>query len=277
MSEYLDKLERVSSEAPLRIAAAVDQDKLEALRLEFLGRKGTVTEVLHSLGLVSPEERPLIGQRANELKKQITELIESRRIELERDRLIRETAREKIDVTLPGLMNWPGAIHPLNLTLSRIIEIFFYMGFTLADGPEVEDDFHNFDALNTPADHPARDVNDTFYLDNGLLLRSHTSPVQVRHMQANKPPLRILAPGRVFRRDTVDASHSPVFHQIEGLYVDEHVTFGDLKYTLEQFAFQFFGPETKLRFRPIFFPLYRAKCRGRLLVYLLQGRRLQCL
>ncbi|MEA1996059.1 MAG: phenylalanine--tRNA ligase subunit alpha, partial [Gemmatimonadota bacterium] len=141
-----------------------------------------------------------------------------------------------------------------NQTLARMCEIFFSMGFAVADGPEVEDDFHNFDALNTPQDHPARDDHDTFYLDDGNLLRSHTSPVQVRYMQANEPPVRIIAPGRVFRRDTVDASHSPVFHQIEGLYVDEHVSFGDLKYTLEQFAHQLFGPDARLRFRPSFFP-----------------------
>ncbi|HUU26203.1 MAG TPA: phenylalanine--tRNA ligase subunit alpha [archaeon] len=254
MSELLDKLELASKEAPIHIAAASDLEQLEALRLQFLGRKGIITQVLHGLGQVSQENRPLIGKRANEVKRLVNECLEVRRSELESVRLTQELFKQKLDVTLPGFKPWSGSIHPLTQTLDRMNEIFFSMGFTLAEGPEIEDDFHNFDALNTPPHHPARNEQDTFYLENGLLLRAHTSPVQVRHMQAHQPPVRIVAPGRVFRRDTPDASHSPVFHQIEGLYVDQHVCFGDLKYTLEQFACQFFGPETKLRFRPSFFP-----------------------
>jgi len=254
MSEYLDKIEELEIEAPTRIQEARDLEALEALRLAYLGRKGTLTRVLHSLGRVPAEDRPVVGRRANQLKKRISELLLARQEELERQRIAKETEESKLDVTLPGLRPWTGSIHPLSQTLARINEIFFSMGFGLAEGPEVEDEFHNFDALNTPPDHPARDLQDTFYLENGLLLRSHTSPVQVRHMQAHKPPVRIISPGRVFRRDTADASHSPVFHQVEGLYVDKHVTFGDLKYTLEQFALQLFGPRGKLRFRPSFFP-----------------------
>lgn len=254
MSAYLKKIETFANQAPERISEAKSLEELETLRLEYLGRKGAVTEILHSLGRVSSEQRPVLGKCANELKKEIERLIKAREAELESEQFDREIAKHRMDVTLPGFKPWTGSIHPLNQTQAWINEIFFSMGFSLAEGPEVEDEFHNFEALNTPADHPARDVQDTFYLEGGLLLRSHTSPVQVRHMQAHKPPVRIISPGRVFRRDTPDASHSPVFHQVEGLYVDVHVTFGDLKYTLEQFAVQLFGPAGKLRFRPSFFP-----------------------
>jgi len=254
MSAYLEKIESLAGQAPGRIERAESLQELEALRLGYLGRKGQVTQILHSLGQVPARQRREIGKRANELKEKITRLIKAREAQLEKERFGREIAAHRMDVTLPGSRPWTGSIHPLNRTQAQINEIFFSMGFSLAEGPEVEDEFHNFEALNTPADHPARDVQDTFYLEGGLLLRSHTSPVQVRHMQAHQPPVRIISPGRVFRRDTPDASHSPVFHQVEGLYVDEHVTFGDLKYTLEQFALQLFGPGGKLRFRPSFFP-----------------------
>jgi phenylalanyl-tRNA synthetase alpha chain len=254
MSDLLQKIEQVEQEARVRIAEAKDLQALESLRLEYLGRKGTITKILQSLGRVSADQRPALGGRANKAKKHITALMSGRREELEQSRFQDRLAGQQLDVTLPGTRPWSGSIHPLNQTMARINEIFFSMGFALAEGPEVEDEFHNFDALNTPADHPARDEHDTFYLDGGLLLRSHTSPVQIRHMQQKPPPVRIIAPGRVFRRDTVDASHSPVFHQVEGLYVDEHVTFGDLKYTLEQFAHQMFGEDVGVRFRPSFFP-----------------------
>jgi len=254
MSDLIQKVEQAEKEASARIAEAKGLSDLEALRLEYLGRKGTLTEALHSLGRVSAEQRPVLGKRANQVKTLIADLLTKRRAELQQARFREELSRHKVDVTLPGSRPWSGSIHPLNQTETRLNEIFFSMGFTLAQGPEVEDEFHNFDALNTPADHPARDEQDTLYLEGGLLLRSHTSPVQIRHMQNNPPPIRIISPGRVFRRDTPDASHSPVFHQIEGLYVDEHVTFGDLKYTLEQFARQMFGPDMALRFRPSFFP-----------------------
>ncbi|MEA2062184.1 MAG: phenylalanine--tRNA ligase subunit alpha [Gemmatimonadota bacterium] len=250
----MEKVEQAVTQARARIGAAGALEALERLRLEYLGRKGVLTEVLKSLGRVSAGERPVLGKCSNEAKKLITRLIAARRAELEQARVEEKLRHRKLDVSLPGLRPWSGSIHPLSKTLARLNDIFFSMGFALAEGPEVEDDFHNFDALNTPADHPARDEHDTFYLEGGLLLRSHTSPVQIRYMQNNPPPVRIISPGRVFRRDTVDASHSPVFHQIEGLYVDEHVTFGDLKYTLEQFAHQMFGEDTRLRFRPSFFP-----------------------
>ena len=254
MSNLLDKVEQAESQARTRITEATDLSSLEALRLEYLGRKGTLTEVLHSLGRVSAEERPVLGKRANRVKALISDLLGKRRAELEQTHFRKKLSGRMVDVTLPGSKTWSGSIHPLNQTLARLNDIFFSMGFTLAEGPEIEDEFHNFDALNTPADHPARDEQDTFYLEGGLLLRSHTSPVQIRHMRNNPPPVRIISPGRVFRRDTPDASHSPVFHQIEGLYVDDHVTFGDLKYTLEQFAHQMFGEDVGVRFRPSFFP-----------------------
>ncbi|MFH1071238.1 MAG: phenylalanine--tRNA ligase subunit alpha [Candidatus Glassbacteria bacterium] len=254
MSPVTESLDRIAAEAPERIGGAADLDELERLRLEFLGRKGRLTEILHGLVQVSEDQRPLVGKRANQLKNEIVGLLERRREALEGERLRTELAGHRLDVTLPGRRPWTGTVHPLSRTFERINQIFFSMGFSLAEGPEIEDEFHNFDALNTPPDHPARDVQDTIYLEGGLLLRSHTSPVQVRHMQSHRPPVRIIAPGRVFRRDTPDASHSPVFHQLEGLYVDDHVTFGDLKYTLEKFALQLFGPGATLRFRPSFFP-----------------------
>lgn len=254
MIKCIEQLELAEKEAPGRIEQAVAVEELETLRLQYLGRKGVVTMALQGLGGLSPEERPLLGKRANETKNMLTALIDKRAGELEQKRLDEAVAKSRIDVTLPGARGWDGGLHPLSLTLDRLVEIFFSLGFTVADGPEVEDEFHNFDALNTPADHPARDSQDTFYLKDGSLLRSQTSTVQVRYMQANKPPVRIIAPGRVFRRDAPDASHSPVFHQLEGLYVDEGVTFGDLKYTLGQFARQMFGRDAELRFRPSFFP-----------------------
>ena len=254
MSAYLENIESLASQAHGRIGHAESLEELENLRLEYLGRKGALTKILHSLGQVPASQRPAIGKRANELKEEISRLIKARQTQLAGEQFDREIAAHSMDVTLPGIQPWSGSIHPLNQTQKQINEIFFSMGFSLAEGPEVEDEFHNFEALNTPADHPARDVQDTFYLEGDLLLRAHTSPVQVRHMQAHQPPVRIISPGRVFRRDTPDASHSPVFHQVEGLYVDQHVTFGDLKYTLEQFALQLFGPGGKLRFRPSFFP-----------------------
>ncbi len=254
MIKYIEQLELAEKEAPGRIDRAVAIEELEALRLQYLGRKGVVTMALQGLGGLAPEERPVLGKRANETKTTLTALIDRRAAELEQKRLDEAVAKSRIDVTLPGARGWDGGLHPLSLTLDRLVEIFFSLGFTVADGPEVEDEFHNYDALNTPADHPARDSQDTFYLKDGSLLRSQTSTVQVRYMQANKPPVRIIAPGRVFRRDAPDASHSPVFHQLEGLYVDEGVAFGDLKYTLGQFARQMFGRDAELRFRPSFFP-----------------------
>ena len=253
MNEYLEKLEQAENQAPGRIAVA-GPETLEALRLEYLGRKGIVTATLQSLGKLPAEDRPALGKRANETKNLIAGLIENRQAELEEERLAREIAGTRIDVTLPGTSPWRGGLHPITRALDRLVEIFFSLGFTIADGPEVDDEFHNFDALNTPEHHPARDAQDTLYLKNGLLLRSQTSTVQVRYMMSHRPPVRIIAPGRVFRRDTPDASHSPIFHQLEGLYVDENVTFGDLKYTLAQFAKQMFGQDTTVRFRPSFFP-----------------------
>ncbi len=254
MAALLEMVEKFAAEAPVRIEQAANLDGLEELRLEYLGRKGRLTSILQGVKGAPAEERPLIGKQANLLKNKLAGLIEERKQELESQRAQSELEGGRIDVTLPGSRRWAGSIHPLNQVHERVNEIFFGMGFALAEGPEVEDEFHNFDALNTPEDHPARTEQDTMYLEGGMLLRSHTSSVQIRQMQSHQPPVRVIAPGRVFRRDTADATHSPVFHQVEGLYVDENVTFGDLRYTLEQFAVQMFGRGAKLRFRPSFFP-----------------------
>ena len=254
MSGIIENLDSLQAAAGEKINSAGNIDALESLRVEYLGKKGALTKVLQSLGSVSAEERPLIGKRANEVKTALTELIDTTREKLESLAFQARLESTSVDVTLPGQRTWRGSIHPLSQTIEQLVEISFALGFTVADGPEIEDEWHNFDALNTPKEHPARDEHDTFFLEGGLLLRSHTSPVQVRYMLNNQPPIRIVAPGRVYRRDTVDASHSPVFHQIEGLYVDENVTFGDLKYTLQQFVSQLFGKKVVLRFRPSFFP-----------------------
>lgn len=222
---------------------------LEELRIRYLGRKGVITALLRDLGALPKEKRPEIGKMLNELRG----LVETRIQERQAHSAPAATA-EQIDLTLPGRKPLVGRKHPLTLVLDDIKKIFARMGFTVADGPEVETDYLNFEALNTPKLHPARSMQDTFYINEELLLRTHTSPVQIRTMQSQKPPIRIIAPGRVYRRDTPDASHSPVFHQVEGLYVDEGVSMGDLKAILSRFAREMFGENTRVRFRPSFFP-----------------------
>ncbi len=222
---------------------------LEELRIRYLGRKGVITALLRDLGALPKEQRPEIGKMLNELRA----LVETRIQELQA-RSAPAATTEQIDLTLPGRKPRVGRKHPLTLVLDDIKKIFARMGFSVADGPEVETDYLNFEALNTPPLHPARSMQDTFYINEELLLRTHTSPVQIRTMQSQKPPIRIIAPGRVYRRDTPDASHSPVFHQVEGLYVDEGVSMGDLKAILSRFAREMFGENTRVRFRPSFFP-----------------------
>ena len=247
-----DLLEQIRQSAMEQLSR-VDAD-LSEIRVKYLGKKGELTAVLRSMGSLSPEERPAFGQRANEVRAQIEAEIERRQTEMKsamRDRALRA---EKLDVTVPGEDVPFGHIHPLSRVQHEIEDIFIGMGYSIAEGPEVELDYYNFQALNIPPEHPARDTQDTFYITDNVLLRSQTSPVQVHVMETERPPIRILSPGRVYRSDAVDATHSPLFHQIEGLVVDRGVTMGDLKGTLAMFARRMFGSDTKIRFRPHHFP-----------------------
>jgi len=235
------------------ISASADSASLEEVRVRWLGRKGTLTEQLKGLGALPEAERRAAGARINAAKALIQQALEARRAELERDAVERALAAGAIDVSLPGRGEDLGALHPVTQARLRIERIFQRAGFEIAEGPEIEDDFHNFEALNIPADHPARAMHDTFYLRDGLLLRTHTSPVQIRAMQSRTPPLALIAPGRVYRCDS-DVSHSPMFHQIEGLFVDEQVSFAHLKAVLHHFMEAFFEQDLKMRLRASYFP-----------------------
>ncbi|HPU58441.1 MAG TPA: phenylalanine--tRNA ligase subunit alpha [Candidatus Avimonas sp.] len=232
----------------------IDEKALEELRIRFLGKKGELTAVLRGMSALSPEERPKVGQLVNQLRQELEERFEKAEAVMEENLKKARFALETVDVTMPGKKKRVGGLHPLNSVLESIIDIFVSMGFDVVDGPEVETDYYNFEALNVPSDHPARDTQDTFYLTEKFLLRTQTSAAQIRTMEKRKPPIRIISPGRVYRADEVDATHSPVFHQVEGLVVDKGITMCDLKGVLEQFAHEIYGPETKVRFRPSFFP-----------------------
>lgn len=231
---------------------------LEAVRLKLLGRTGALTELLKSLKDLTIEDRRAVGEPANALRNRLVAAIDAKRETLERAEQDRSISETKLDLTLPGHPVVQGTLHPLTTVMDEMARILARLGFSWAEGPLIESDHYNFEALNIPADHPARDMHDTFYVDGGksgsLLLRTHTSPVQIRYMEKHKPPLRIMAPGRVFRHEAVDATHAAVFHQMEGLYVDKHVTFADLKGTLHLFLQSLFGSKTKTRFRPSFYP-----------------------
>ena len=245
-------LEQLREGALREIADAPDAQSLEALRVRCLGRNGSISAWGEKMKMLSAAERPVIGKLLNEVRNAVTAAIEER---AENFRAQKESdARANIDISLPGTPAEPGSLHPLTQMLDRAIQIFRRMGFALADGPDIEDEWHCFDALNTPPEHPARNEQDTFYLPDGRLLRTHTSTVQIRAMQAAPPPMRVIAPGCCYRRDELDATHSPQFHQIEGLYVDENVSLADLKGTLEFFMREIFGPDTLVQFRPHFFP-----------------------
>jgi phenylalanyl-tRNA synthetase alpha chain len=246
-------LESLTEEALVRVGASADVAQLDAVRVTLLGKKGSITSMLKQLGGLSPEERRAVGARINEAKDQLAAAIEARRAELERAELDRELAAGTIDVTAPGRGQRQGGLHPVTRTRLRIEEIFRQAGFSVAEGPEVEDDFHNFEALNIPADHPARAMHDTFYFPDGRLLRTHTSPVQIRALRKSGVPLRIIAPGRVYRCDS-DMTHTPMFHQVEGLVVDEGISFAHLKAVLAHFVEAFFERPRDLRFRPSYFP-----------------------
>lgn len=249
-----EKLLKIKADAEAKLASIKADDEIEAFRVEFLGKKGALTAVLRSMGSLTPEERPKIGQLANEVRETIEREISERRAQLEAAKLAARLEREAIDVTVPGKKIEIGKRHPLDQVEEELCDIFRSMGFEIAEGPEVEYDVYNFQKLNIPENHPARDTQDTFYINDKVLLRSQTSPVQVRVMENQRPPIRIVSPGRVYRADEVDATHSPMFHQFEGLVVDKGITMSDLKGMLETFAKQMFGSSTKLRFRPHHFP-----------------------
>lgn len=251
MKEKLTKIKSMAEEA---LESAKSAEALEELRIRFLGKKGELTSVMKGMGALSPEERPRIGQLANEVRDFIGSELEKQKTKILEAAQEQKIKDETIDVTIPGKSCSCGGKHPLTLALEDLEDIFIGMGFSIAEGPEVELDYYNFEALNIPKDHPARDTQDTFYINDNVVLRTQTSPVQVRTMEIQKPPIRIISPGRVYRSDAVDATHSPVFHQVEGLVIDKGITMADLKGTLELFAKKLYGENTKLRFRPHHFP-----------------------
>ena len=265
------RVDAVAQEARDAIASARSAAELEQVRVTYLGRQGALTQLLRGLGALPAAERPAVGAAANEAKRELEALLEVRVAEaLDRERRERRE-RERPDLTLPGRRPPRGALHPLTRVHDEIVAIFAGLGFSVAEGPEIETDYHNFEALNIPRDHPARDMQDTLYLSESTLLRTHTSPVQIRAMLARKPPVRIIVPGRVFRRDVADTSHSPMFHQVEGLAVDRHITMGDLKGTLELFAREMFGPASRIRFRPSFFPFTEPSAEVDVLCFVCRG------
>ncbi len=249
--EVVERLQSLVPAFESALSEAASPAEVEEQRVRFLGRKGELAGVLAALPGLPPEERPQAGRTANEVKERLQELLEAKRRELERRE--RSTGRSHFDPTLPGRLPWLGGLHPVTLVTREICDVFTGLGFDIVTGPEVENDFYNFEALNIPRDHPARDMQDTLYVDDSIVLRTHTSPLQIRTMLERKPPLAAIAPGKVYRRDA-DLTHTPMFHQIEGFLVDERVSMADLRGTLTSFVQQIFTPETKVRFRPSFFP-----------------------
>jgi phenylalanyl-tRNA synthetase alpha chain len=248
------ELKQLQQESTIAIANVVNLDDLEQLRINYLGKKGQLSQILRGMGKLTAEERPLVGSLANEVKDELQILLDRRKDELQTAQIQAQLESETIDVTIPGVSRSLGRIHPLNSTVDRILDIFVGLGYTIAQGPQIESDYYNFEALNTPPDHPARDMQDTFYLNDGNLLRTQTSSVQIRYMETHTPPIRIVAPGRVYRRDTVDATHSAVFHQVELLAVDKQLKFTDLKGTIKEFLRQMFGEDLEVQFRASYFP-----------------------
>ena len=250
------KLAAIADAAKGAIAACGSLEALEEIRVRSLGRKGELTELLKSVSSLPPEKRAAFGAAANRAKQEVSALLESRKAGLSAESDARRRKADALDVTLPGRRAWVGRRHPLSQLMDEVIEIFHGLGFSVAEGPDCETEWNNFEALNTPRDHPSWNLQDTFYLEKppNLLMRTHTSPVQIRVMESQKPPVRIIAPGRCYRRDAIDASHMPVFYQCEGLYVDRDASLADLKATLTYFARQLLGEDVKIRFRPHFFP-----------------------
>ncbi len=250
----MEELKQIINRAVALVDAAEDLLALDQVRIDYLGKKGQLTQRLKQLGKLSEAERPKAGQAINEAKQHLLDTIAGRKLELEQQHLDFQLQTEKIDITLPARGQRPGALHPITQTFEDVEKLFSQVGFEIVDGPEIEDDYHNFEALNIPEHHPARAMQDTFYFGNQLLLRTHTSSVQIRVMKNEQPPFRFIAPGRVYRSDAPDMTHSPMFHQVEGLMVDERVTFAELKGLLEDFLHHFFGVEVQTRFRPSYFP-----------------------
>ena len=249
-----DALARIVGDSQAAFDACQDPAALENAKARFLGRTGALTDLLKALGKLPAAERPAAGARINEAKAALEAALHGRREALADEKLARALAAEAVDVSLPGRGAGAGGLHPISRVMERVETLFRSLGFAVADGPEIEDDFHNFTALNTPENHPARSMQDTFYVDGGLVLRTHTSPVQIRYMETHPPPVKIIAPGRVYRVDS-DATHSPMFHQVEGLWIDEHVSFADLKGVITEFLRRFFErDDINVRFRPSFFP-----------------------
>ncbi len=249
----MENLEALAAEAAEKIAAADDGRALEQLRVDYLGKKGHITALLKGLGKLSAEERPAAGAEINRVKQALAQQIGERKAKMEEAAVAEKLAAETIDVTLPGRGQQLGGLHPVTKTIERISQFFKGIGFDIAEGPEIEDDYHNFEALNIPAHHPARAMHDTFYVDASTVLRTHTSPVQVRVMESSEPPLKLICPGRVYRCDS-DLTHTPMFHQVEGLLVDQESSFADLKGMLESFLRAFFEKDLAVRFRPSYFP-----------------------
>ena len=255
MSNTLETdLQTLQQEAEKEITAVDSLEALEQLRINYLGKKGKLSQILRGMGKLSAEERPRVGSLANEVKEALQSNLETQRNTLETAKLKAQLAAETLDVTMPGVARSLGRLHPLNSTVDRVLDIFVVLGYQVSTGPHVETDYYNFEALNIPPDHPARDMQDTFFLSDNILMRTHTSPVQIRYMETHEPPIRIVAPGRVYRRDTVDATHSAVFHQVEILAVDKGLTFADLKGTIKEFLTQMFGEELPVKFRASYFP-----------------------
>ncbi len=248
------ELEAIAKQALEELKGAQDLKVLDAVRVKYLGKKGELTAILKQMGKLTAEDRPVIGQLANQVRADIEQMLEQTKTDLEAKALDIRLAGETLDVTLPGQKKPLGKKHPLTIVLDELKEIVVGMGFEIATGPEVELDYYNFEALNIPKDHPSRDTQDTFYISDNVLLRTQTSPMQIRTMEKKKPPIRIIAPGRVYRSDAVDATHSPLFHQVEGLVVDKGITMADLKGTLEVFVKRLYGDSTVVRFRPHHFP-----------------------
>lgn len=246
-----EQLQALVPDFEAALNAAGSQDDLEVLRIEFLGRKGRLAQIMSGLSQLPPEERPLAGKLANEVKQTLTGRFTERKAALERE--VSDAQVAGFDPTVPGRTPWLGSLHPITRVTEEICEVFQNLGYDIVSGPEIETDFYNFEALNLPADHPARDMQDTLYIDDAIVLRTHTSPLQIRTMLERKPPIAVVAPGKVYRRDS-DVTHTPMFNQIEGLLVDTDVSMGDLRGTLTAFVQALFGPSTKVRFRPSFFP-----------------------
>ena len=264
------RVDAILSQARGAAAAAGSAAELEDVRIRFLGRQGELTQLLRSLGSLAASERPLVGAAANEAKRELEALLERRLAEARESERARARRQHRLDLTLPGRRPPLGSVHPLTRVHDEIVTVFAGLGFSVAEGPEIETDYYNFEALNLPRDHPARDMQDTFYFSEDTLLRTHTSPVQIRAMQAQRPPIRIIVPGRVYRRDA-DITHSPMFTQVEGLAVDRAISMGDLKGTLELFAREMFGPRSRIRFRPSFFPFTEPSAEVDVLCFLCGG------